>query len=584
MDFAQEVKEAADIVTLVGQHVRLRKAGPNRYKALCPFHSERTPSFTLHTGLQIFKCFGCGKGGDVFTFLMELQGLTFYEALKTLAEQQGRTMPSRGRSGERDAAARRRQGIEQLHLTAQEFYAACLRRPEGSAALGYLADRGIDSDQIGEFGLGYAPPGNRLLGHLRNRGFRTGDVRASGLFGEARERRQLYDRFRDRVMIPIHSDSGRGIGFGGRILDPQKQPKYMNSPETPVYRKNRVLFNMHRARTAMRQLNLAVLVEGYMDVLGIWRAGVRNAVAACGTALTPRQVGVMRRHCDTVVVNFDSDRAGREAAERSVEVLLREGMNVRVLELPGGMDPDEYCRAEGGDSYRELLEEAPRYFAWLLERSRKQFDLDTAEGRSGAFERLLGSVVLMPDGVRRSTVVTELAEHIGIRQSLALGRLQAATNRRRPSSGPQPLPEDGMSPAERVLVILLVSDALARAELLEEAHRVTSLGLASHPIVDAVVKAERSGGGFQYGAVEGRLESQDRERLARLVLDEARLEPDLAEGHRALQALRHEIKMSQFRDLAQKIADADRAGRQDEVDRLLEQKRAVERKLGLVPG
>ncbi len=578
MDFAQEVKAAADIVSVVGLHVRLRRQGGDRHTGLCPFHAEKTPSFSVHGGLQFYKCFGCGKSGDVFSFLMEMQGLTFFEALKSLAEQQGKKMPRSGKGPGADAAARKRDALFRLHEIAQKYYQAQLRSKAGAEALAYLRARGLAAEQIEEFGLGYAPGGNALLGHIRGRGFKRGQVLESGLVGESERDRSVYDRFRDRLMFPIHSDAGRLIGYGGRVRQADKQPKYLNSPETPIYRKNAVLFNLHRARVPIRQQKMAVLVEGYMDVIGVWRAGVRNAVATCGTALTATQIGLIRRHCDTVVVNFDSDRAGQAAAERSVELLLRDGMNVRVLELPGGMDPDEFCKARGGEAYQEQVERAPRYFYWLLDRSRTQFDLDTSEGRASAFERLLQSVLLLPDEIQRATTVSELAEHLGLEQGVALDRLRKGSNqRRRPGAEPAQV-EDGLSPSERLLLVLLVNDREARAELLPAAVEVSADGLASRQIL-AAMQAAGAGGDFQYTAIEGRLEANDRDRLARLVLDRDRPVPSIREGREALGALRRQVDEDRHRAVRRRISDAEKAGNARELAELLREKVQIERAL-----
>lgn len=581
MDFAQEVKAAADIVTVIGAHVRLKRQGADRYSGLCPFHSEKTPSFSVHGRLQFYKCFGCGKSGDVINFLMELQGLSFIEALRTLAEQHGLEMPQRGKGPGADAAARKREALLLIHSRAQKFYTSQLQTPIGRKALAYLRDRGLGKAEIDEFGLGYAPPGDALQGSLKNGGFKRGEVRDSGLIGESPQDKSMYDRFRDRVMFPIHSDAGKLIAYGGRALEKDKQPKYLNSPETPIYRKHAVLFNMHRARVAMRQSTFAVLVEGYMDVIGIWRAGVKNAVATCGTALTANQISVMRRHCDTVVVNFDSDNAGRAAAERSVELLLREGMNVRVLELPGDMDPDDYCKAQGGEAYRRELEAAPRYFYWLLDRSRRQFDLATAEGRTKAFDKLLASVVLLPDAIQRATTVTELAEHIGLRSGVALNRLRQATSK---ADGAKARAEghfDGLSPAERLLVVLFTHDREARTELLESAHVVASSGLPSERILAAMLAVVRSGDAYQHSAVEGRLDSADRDRLTRLLFDKDQPQPKIEEGREALAALRLKVAQDSYRDVLRGIATAERSKNTEELQRLLARKQELEPQIGL---
>lgn len=581
MDFAQQVKATADIVTIVGAHVRLRKSGADRYIGLCPFHSEKTPSFSVNGSLQIFKCFGCGKGGDVFNFLMELQGLSFFEALKSLAEQHGLEMPRSGKGPGADADSRKREALLRLHEVAQSFYVEQLRSQPGAEALRYLRKRGFEQEELQEYGLGYAPSGNALLRHLRNRGFKRGEVRESGLIAE-RENGAPYDRFWDRVMFPIHADSGKLIAFGGRGLQADRQPKYLNSPETPIYRKNAVLYNLHRARTTMRQSNLAVLVEGYMDVIGVWRAGIRNVVATCGTALTAQQIRVMRRHSDTVVVNFDSDPAGQDAAERSVELLLREGLGVKVLELPDGMDPDEYCRARGADAYRSQLERAPRYFLWLLDRSRKRFDLATSEGRVAAFESLLKSVLLLPDEIQRAMTVTELADHIGLQPSAALNRLQQASQRSERSEGGSSTQVVSLSPGERLLLLLFAHSPDARADLLEKACRIAERGLPSRRILAAMQAAVQSGEPFQYAAVEGRLEEADRQRLTRLVFDKDRPVPTLEEGRQALDALRRQVLQERYREVRRGIAEAERASASDKLAELLQRKMELERELGMV--
>ncbi len=580
-EFVKEVKAGTDIVTVIAERVRLRPQGGNRHKGLCPFHSEKTPSFNVHGGEQFFKCFGCSKGGDVFTFLMEIDGLSFIESVRTLAEKQGLSMPSTSRGADADAAARRREVLLLLQERAQTFFARQLRGPKGNKALRYVRGRGLADDVIAKFGLGYAPPGNVFQNGLRKGGFKRGEVLDSGLVGKSAKDGSTYDRFRDRLMFPIHTDAGKLIGFGGRILAADKQPKYLNSPETPIYRKHSVLYNLHRARAAMRQEGMVVLVEGYMDVIGVASAGIENVVAACGTALTPQQVSLIRRHCETVIVNFDADPSGQAAAERSVELLLREGMSVRVLELGGGMDPDEFCRAHGAERYRRELSSAPSYFAWLLSRTRKLLDFATAEGRTRAFDRILKAVLLLPSDLQRAATVTELAEHLGLPHSVALSRLRGRTNPERSSGGPRPPPEDGMLMSERILVTLLATDATARQELLDESLRLTANGLASNAILQAIraVEAESE----QYDALEvyARLDEENRERLARLSFDGDRPPPNLGEGRAALEGLRQTLFKHQYRELGREIVKAERRGESAAVDALIKQRNGLAGQLGV---
>ena len=579
MDFARQVKGSVDIVDTIGEFVRLKKQGSQRFVGLCPFHTEKTPSFSVHAGLQIYKCFGCGQSGDVFNFLMELQGLTFYEALQTLAGRQGIPMP-RGNAGS-DADSMLRDTLLRMHETAQAFFQERLPANVGARAREYLRSRGLSKETAAQFGIGYAPGGNALLALLRKKGFREEALEASGLVGKAEDRPDFYDRFRERLTFPIHNETGRVIAFGGRAMQAERQPKYLNSPETAIYKKNAVLYNLGRARAAMRQENRVVLVEGYMDVIGVCKAGVANAVATCGTALTPQQVRALRRHVDTVTVNFDSDEAGRNAAERSIEMLLREGVNVRVLELPDGKDPDDFCAAHGGEEYKKRLEHAPRHFIWLTDRTRLRFDTATSEGRVAAFEHMLPTINLLPDDIRRAAAASELADRLGVARSLVLERLRRSGDRRGPAS-PAGGDSDGFSAAERLLLHLFAGSAEARGALLGDALALaTENGMAGREALAAMAAVHEDGGEFQYSAVEGRLAERDRDRLAKLVFDKDRALASLDEGKEALEALRRQNRQRRYRAVRNAIAEAEQSGDRAAALELLRDKIDLERKLGM---
>ena len=580
MDFARQVKDSVDIANVIGDFVRLRKQGSSRFVGLCPFHTEKSPSFSVHSGLQIYKCFGCGQSGDVFNFLMELQGLTFIEALKTLADQQGIPMPKRNAGS--DAESKLRDSLMDLHVIGQEFFVAQLRSNVGRQAREYLQSRGLSDETVEQFGIGYAPAGNILLGLMRKRGFETAALMASCLIGKSEDRDQHYDRFRDRLMFPIHNEVGRVIAFGGRSLQADRQPKYLNSPETDVYKKTTVLYNLSRAKASMRKQEFVVLVEGYMDVVGVWRAGVVNAVASCGTALTQQQVRSMRRHVNTVVVNFDSDGAGQAAVERSIELLLREGLNVQVLELPEGQDPDDFCSAHGADAYKAQLERAPRYFIWLADRARKQFDTSSSEGRVAAFEHMLPSINLLPDEIRRASVATELADQLGIARSLVLERFRRSTNQRQRT--PAPVDDtDGLSAAERLLLHLFASSADARNEFLADAYGIASEdGLPSRESFAAMVAVHDIDDEFQYPAVEGRLGERDRARLSKLIFDRHREAATIDEGRGALEALRRQSWERRYRAVRKAISESEQSGDRAATIALLTDKVDLERKLGML--
>src|SRR5580704_18443398 len=396
MDFVEQLKSSVDIVkTIQGYGVKLKRTGSTgRYLGLCPFHTEKTPSFNVNATMQRYKCFGCGVGGDVLNFVMELERISFFEALKLLAETNGIPMPKREYS---DPDSKLRGALFEMHEIAASTFHSNLKGPAGTDARNYLAGRGVTPEQIDEFGLGVADPsGQQLLRRLEGR-FAAETLEVSGLVMKRQDGSGFFDRFRGRLMFPIHNESGKVIGFGGRALKPGDEPKYLNSPETVLYRKSYVLYNLHRAKEAIRNQEYVVLVEGYMDVIGVYSAGVHNVVASCGTALTNTQVRVLRGHTERIVVNFDPDTAGANAAEKSIQLLLDEGLRVRVLELGGDLDPDEYVKASGADAYRRRLEKAPAYFHWLADRARKKFDFGTVEGRMDAFKSLAPHIQSIAD-------------------------------------------------------------------------------------------------------------------------------------------------------------------------------------------
>ncbi|HET7099527.1 MAG TPA: DNA primase, partial [Terriglobia bacterium] len=352
MDQVEDVRAAADIVKIVGDYVQLRKAGANMM-GLCPFHQEKTPSFAVHPGKQIFHCFGCGVGGDVFKFIMLVDNLTFPEALERLADKVGVTLVQTGPRG-KDSKSHERAALYTIHEAAAKFYAGQLTGTgEGRAARAYLLDRGLQDEVIGRFLLGYAPrEGRALTRHLSSLGFDDEAVEKAGLVlrpapsgtgqrdaGGSRR----FDRFRGRIIFPIANESGKVIAFGGRALG-DEQPKYLNSPETLIYTKSRVLYHLDSAGKAIRKQDYAILVEGYMDCIAVDSGGIDNVIASCGTSFTDAQIRLLARYSRRVVVNYDPDSAGIAATERSLNALLEAGFEVKVLALPGGLDPDSFIR------------------------------------------------------------------------------------------------------------------------------------------------------------------------------------------------------------------------------------------------
>jgi DNA primase len=453
MSQVDEVRTAADIVKIVGDYVKLRKAGAN-FMGLCPFHQEKTPSFAVHPTKQIFHCFGCGVGGDVFKFVMLIDSLTFPEALRRIAEKAGVRLRETIHDETYDASARERAALHKIHEIAAKFFASQLgATAEGRAARAYLADRGVSDEIVGRFLLGYAPSdGQALTRRLIDSGFETEMLEKSGLVLRDSEGRRHFDRFRRRIMFPIARESGKVVAFGGRALG-DEQPKYLNSPETAIYTKSRVLYHLDRAGAVIRKLDYAILVEGYMDCIAVISAGVENVVASCGTSLTESQTRLLGRYSRRVVVNYDPDSAGVAATERSLSLLLEEGFEAKVLALPGGLDPDSFIRRQGASSYRELLAAAPTYLDYLTERAAGSHDLSRPEGKVAAANAVMPYLVRVPNAMLRAELANRLAERLRLEERLLREELRRAAGEGRRELQVHPGTEPARAtPAEKKLL------------------------------------------------------------------------------------------------------------------------------------
>jgi len=467
MSDVDEVRAAADIVRIVGDYVHLRKGGVN-LKGLCPFHREKTPSFSVHPAKQVFYCFGCGVGGDVFKFVMLIENLSFPEALRRVAEKVGIVLRETAGNHTFDANARDRATLHQIHEVAAKFFAEQLSgTAEGRAARAYLADRGLGDEVIGRFRLGYAPAEGRVLTRrLAEAGFPIAQLEKSGLVLRAAEGERHFDRFRRRVMFPIANESGKVVAFGGRALG-DDQPKYLNSPETPIYTKSRILYHLDRAGTRIRKFDRAILVEGYMDCIAVASAGFENVVASCGTSLTESQVRLLGRFSRRVVVSYDPDSAGVAATERSLTLLLEEGFQAQVLVLPGGMDPDTFIRRQGADAYGKLLDSATSFLDYLTERATSQHDLRTAEGKVAAANAVMPYLARVPSPLLRAELANRLAERLRLDERLLREELRrAAGEGRRELSTPSPPKGKQPSPAETQLLRAFLGNQELRDEFL----------------------------------------------------------------------------------------------------------------------
>jgi len=580
--FKEDLKQQADIVRIIGDYVQLKKAGTQNFVGLCPFHKEKSPSFSVHAVRQFYHCFGCGESGDVFKFIEKIENITFPEAVRRVAEKMGVPVPRPNYSGPGEAVESKQRAIlHDLHEKACAFFEEQLRRPEGARAREYLTGRGLSEETIREFRLGYAPDSGFLL-RDRLRGMADEELlKLSGLLrapeSDARSgegsQPALYSRFRNRVMFPICNEQGKVIAFTGRTLatDEKSGPKYLNSPETPIYFKGRVLFNLHKAKEAVRRLGYAILVEGNVDSITVFEAGFKNVIATSGTAFTEAQVRLLGRFTKQVVVNFDPDTAGANATEKSLAMLVEEGFAIKVLTLQAGFDPDLFIRRKGVAAYREALLEAQDYFPYLISRASSMFPVKTPEGKAKAVNYLLPHIKRIPQAIIRDELANNVAQRLGIDSAILRQQLRhAATNRSVEFKAPA---EPQVSEAEKILIRLLApgtvelddlraaaSDALLGEGLIQ--------GLPTESLLESLLSP-----------MEGSVASESDQRLlAKVLLQESdELTQELIES--AIEALRRRKMERRKRELSANIAEAEKKNDAAVLAALLQEKLAIERAL-----
>jgi DNA primase len=528
-DFAYTVKQQADIVRVIGEYVKLKKAGAQNFSGLCPFHGEKTASFSVHATHQFYHCFGCGVSGDVFSFVQKIENVTFPEAVRLVAQKLGIALPKASYSNPQEAKEARLRGqLLDVQERAAAFFQECLRRPEGARAREYLKGRGLDEKTIAEFRIGYAPDSGFLLRDRLVGEFGEEVLRESGLFSwketspesrvASREKNNrspfdslasldhsgqaldsgetlasvpsasarddngverttddqrptassglrtrdsgltIYSKFRNRVMFPITNDAGKIIAFTGRTLatDEKAGPKYLNSPETQIYSKSKVLFNLAHAKEAIRKLDYAILVEGQMDCISVYAAGFHNVIASSGTAFTEMQAKLLGRFSKNVVVNFDPDTAGARATERTLGLLVEEEFQIKVLTLEQGFDPDLYIRRKGVEPYGQALRNSQKYFDYLIERARNQFPVRSAEGKVKAVNYLLPHIQRVPNRIVRDELAQEIAQKLGIDSAVLRQELRHVAGQRS-ASMVKATADAHITEAERILIRALAS-------------------------------------------------------------------------------------------------------------------------------
>ncbi len=608
-DFAYSVKEKADIVRIISDYLPLKRSGAQNYTGICPFHKEKTGSFSVHVTRQIYHCFGCKASGDVFTFVQKIENVTFPEAVRLVAQKLGIPLPKVQYATPAEAREAKMRGVLiDLQESACQFFERQLRTPEAAHAREYLASRGLTQEAIQKFRIGFAPESGFLLRDALKGAAEEDFLRESGLFSwkekdgaksaaaqaQGAAKAALYSKFRNRVMFPICNDQGKVIAFTGRTLaaDEKAGPKYLNSPETPIYQKSRVLFNLHMAKEAIRQLDYAILVEGQMDCISVFNAGYHNVIASSGTAFTEAQAKLLARYSKKIVVNFDPDTAGAAAAERSLALLVAEDFEIRVLSLEQGFDPDLYIRKKGGPAYEAALRGSQRYFDYLIERARGMFKTNTAEAKVKAVNYLLPHIQRVPSRIVRDELASDIAQKLGIDSAVLREELRHVAGARSAAKVAAPK-RSSITDAERVRIRARTSgqeyniayqDDNGQHQVwvpAEQAHYTLTTehlhkGASTEALVDELLKAVDQGA----DPMSLPMSDADRATLTEILMEEAEaITPELL--HSSIDALRRRHLESEQKELKRQILEAERRADNSALATLLQQKLEVDRKLRL---
>jgi DNA primase len=576
-----EVRNAVNIVSLVSEYLALKKRGRN-YVARCPFHVEKTPSFNVNEEKQIFMCFGCGVGGDIFKFIMQIEHLSFPEAVRFLAERHGVQLP-RVSASEDTSDGLSTDVMRRAMAEAAGFYHhALLGSDEGRAPLEYLLGRGVTRETIDRFGLGYSPgDGDSVIRHLQRKDFPLQALIECGLAKRSEEGERCYDAFRARIIFPITDVRGRIIAFGGRALA-DRQPKYLNSPETKLYNKSRNLFGLSFSREAIKRHDFAILVEGYMDFIIPFQHGVENLVASLGTSLTSQQVQLLGRYTRDVVVSYDPDSAGLAATQRSLDLFLEQDFKVKVLQLPEGEDPDAFIRRSGSAGYQEKLREASPYLDFVLEAAmRNQGGLDSPRSKVQVLNTVLPYLAKVPNAVERSDYVFRFARRLRIEDQQLLAEVRRAAQQKRTRLAEEPLAFLGaMKFGEKRLLQVLLHHTALQPQILPGCSMQDFAGLATERIFAAILEGFRNDEPATFENLHRRFSGEGEQALlAQLQMEEVpeNLSQDTAQSfYNALRTLR----LSSYKEeILTKIDEAAQRKDDEMLNRLIEQRVLVDREL-----
>jgi DNA primase len=576
-----EVRSSVNIVSVVSEYVALKKRGRN-HVARCPFHTEKTPSFNVNEEKQIFMCFGCGMGGDVFKFVMQIEHLSFPEAVRFIAERHGIALPETSAPGTQGSAAGK-DVLRRAMAEAVAMYHSCLlESSEGKPALRYLQERGITNDTIERLGLGYSPAeGDVLIQRMKAKGFALQALEECGLVKHSNDGSRFYDSFRGRIMFPINDIQGRTVAFGARAMN-GRTPKYLNSPETAIYNKSRNLYGLSFSKEAIKATGQAILVEGYMDFAIPFQHGVENVVASLGTSLTPQQVGLLGRYAHEVIVSYDPDSAGLAATQRSLDLFLEGDFRVKVLRLPAGQDPDLFVRTSGPEEYRNRAQNSVPYLEFVLDAAiQNQGSLDDPKNKVQVMNSVLPYLARLPNAIERSDYVFRFARKLGIEDQQLLAEIRRAAKQKKPRLAEEPVASAvAMKLAEKRLLQLLIGNADLQQQILPLCSKQDFEGLAAERIFSLLLDMF---GKNQTGTYETfhRHFAGDAEQalLARLEIEEVPESPSKETAESFLNALKT-MRLATYRHkILEKISEAAEKNDDEMLNRLFEQRVLVDRQL-----
>jgi DNA primase len=580
--FIDDLRRQADIVRVIQDYVSLKKKGAN-WMACCPFHQEKTPSFSVNPAKDIFFCFGCQKGGSVFNFVMEIERVSFPEAIKIVAEKANVPLPVMVEDQKFEARRKEADDIIQLNSWALEWWEAQLEQNQGEAraARKYLEGRQISDETRRGFRLGYAPDSwDALSSHLKQRGATPAQIERSGLVVK-KDAGGFYDRFRGRLIFPVLDAQGRAVAFGGRTLQPDGEPKYLNSPETAAYTKGRHLFGLNLTRDEIRRRKFAILVEGYLDLIIPYQFGVRNLAASLGTALTPEQAKLLGRFARKVVVNYDGDSAGVKAAKRAIETLLAEDFETKVLVLPDGADPDEFIRTHGVEAYHERRGKALPHIQFVLDQAVRDRNLLRPAEKAAAVEDALPFVRAVRNGIQKREYFDMTMDALRVEEPALRKELWQTVRANAPAAqdvrqkivraaGAQP------TVAEQRLLELLVQDAELRRTILPQMEAADYEDLPTSAIFRALIELNEEGAAVDFASLNAKTEADPlaSDLVPLLLMSESEraegeaVDDTLAEADSCLNALRLMMVDRRISELSVEIAAAERVGDAERRDRL----------------